>query len=298
MAIGLSIVAGHLARTQWRWYDRVSRNFYGVLKVNREYNPAYPDYERYTLLHGRITHGYQYVSEPLHHSPTSYYGAKSGVGLALLNHPREDGLRVGAIGLGTGSLAVYGQEGDHYTFYEINPAVVTLSATEAGQFGYLGESKALVDVVLGDARLSLERQAPQDFDVLVLDAFSSDAIPVHLLTREAARIYLRHMKPDGVIAVHISNRHLDLEPVVWALADAFGLQGITISDNHPSTEDMKGIEKEEGEVLLSSTWMLLARRRDLLDFPDVAFDAPVGPEGKTVMWTDQYSNLFQIMRWR
>ena len=144
----------------------------------------------------------------------SYYGNDTGLGLAIDYYPRQSGIRVWVVGMGTATVAAYGQPGDLYRFFEINANVVNL-AKNTGYFTYFTDSPAQCEVVMGDARLSIEREPPdQHFDILALDAFSGDAIPVHLLTREAFEIYLRHMKPGGIIAVHISNRHLDLEPVV------------------------------------------------------------------------------------
>ena len=169
-----------------------------------------------TLVHGTITHGLQFLAPDRRRFPTTYYGRQSGVGLAILN-TRHSAQRVGVIGLGAATLASYGRPGDYYRFYEINPLVIEVARK---QFTYLSDCPAKVDVVLGDARLSLDREPSQQFDVLAVDAFSSDSIPVHLLTLEAFRLYFRHLRPDGVLAVHVSNTHLKLEPVVGRLAQA------------------------------------------------------------------------------
>src|SRR5207248_4401523 len=160
---------------------------------------------------GTIVHGKQFLDPDRRGLPTSYYGPRSGIGLALLDARAHGPLRVGVVGPGAGTLAAYGRAGDVFRFYDINSGVVELARSE---FTFLKDSPAKVEVALGDARLSLERERPQNFDVLALDAFSSDAIPVHLLTVEAFKTYLRHLKPGGVLAVHISNRYLDLVPVV------------------------------------------------------------------------------------
>ncbi len=161
--------------------------------------------------------------------PTAYFSETSGGGMAIISHPkRNQAMRVGVLGLGVGTMASYGQVGDMYRFYEISPQIIDLAQGEGGYFSYLSDSQALIEVVPGDARLSLEGElytsGSQDFDVLILDAFSSDSIPVHLIDREAFDIYLQHLAPNGILAVHITNRHLDLLPVVWTLADHFKLE--------------------------------------------------------------------------
>jgi hypothetical protein len=272
----------------------VSRNFYGVLQVH-EYNTEDPERHYYSLQHGRILHGVQYVSEPLHSQPTSYYGESSGVGVAILNRRPKTPIKIGVVGLGTGSLAVYGGKGDTVRFYEINPEVLRLATS---RFTYVTDCRARndgtgggCDVVLGDARLSLEREEPQGFDILALDAFTSDAIPVHLLTVEAFQIYQKHLKPDGVLAVHISNRFLDLKPVVLGVAERLGLSTAVID-----ADDEGG--KEE---LSSSNWILVSKDKAFLESPAVAGvswkEDPAKPCKRRV-WTDDYSDLFSIMRWR
>ena len=186
------------------------------------------------------------------------------------------------IGLGTGTLAVYGARGDVYRFYEINPDVITIAQRD---FTYLRDSDATIEVQLGDARLSLEREPAQHFDVLVIDAFSSDAIPVHLITAEALRIYRRHMKPGGIIAFHVTNRFLNLVPVVGGLAHVNGLFMIHIAD--------------EGEDSLSSRsdWLLLSDRRDALDHPELteaAIEVEVRKDWR--LWTDDFNNLVQVLK--
>jgi SAM-dependent methyltransferase len=194
------------------------RNFYGVLNV-RDTGEG-PDAMR-VLSHGTIIHGKQFLDKMRRDWPTTYYGLASGVGLALLDARARGPVRVGVVGLGAGTLAAYGRPGDVFRFYDINPKVVELARSE---FSFLKDSPAKVEVQLGDARLSLEREPKWDFDVLALDAFSSDAIPVHLLTVEAFRAYLRQLRPGGVLAVHISNRYLDLVPVVQQAARRLSLE--------------------------------------------------------------------------
>jgi len=266
-----------------------TRNFYGTLKV-RPYGEENSDSETIMLSHGITTHGMQFVREVYRYWPTTYYGARSGIGLALDHaEPTTGGRHFGFVGLGAGTLATYGLPGDRLRFYEINPDVLRLARE---QFSFLSHTAGELKIVLGDARLSLESElaygAPQNFDVLALDAFSSDAIPIHLLTREAFELYLRHMKGDGVIAVHISNRHLDLRPVVEAAAKDLGLHLCTISD-HPKPEDW---------WLYRSTWMLLSRdatrfaHQDFQNADDEASDATA----ELIRWTDDRASLLGVWR--
>jgi hypothetical protein len=272
------------------------RNFYGLLHlVERE--AADPDKHNLQLKHGRIAHGLQYQTESKRREPTSYYGRKSGIGLVLQHHPARDssrrgksGLNVGVVGLGTGTLAAYGRAGDTYHFYEINPAVVGIADGPQGRFTYLADTAARKKVVLGDARISLEREAEgrasHRFHVLAVDAFSSDSIPVHLLTREAFQLYLGRLdEASGVLALHVSNRYLDLVPVVWRLAQELGLAGVVV-------------EGPKGELEWESTWILLARSRKTLAAS--AITAAASPKIPTAgpLWTDDYSNLFQVLRVR
>ena len=187
------------------------------------------------LVHGRITHGRQFIDPGKRRWATSYYGPHSGVGRAIACLQKSGPIRVGAIGLGVGTVAAYARPGDLFRFYEINPEVLRL-ATQ--RFTYLADCRGTCEVVLGDARLSLEaEEPPQPFDLLVLDAFSGDAIPTHLLTREAFDVYRRHLAPDGAIAVHISNNYLNLAPVVRRLAEHCGMKTTHIwaeGDNGPA----------------------------------------------------------------
>jgi len=201
---------------------------------------------------------------------------------------RDRALRVGAIGLGVGTIAAYGEPGDYIRFYEINPAVIKIAADENSYFSYLRDSRAKVDVVPGDARLSMERELAngnaQGFDVLVLDAFAGDAIPVHLLTIEAFAIYLRELNADGVIAIHVTNRYLDLQPVIREVALHFGLTAARV-------------HQSGGSLVKPSDWIILARNNAVLDRPELTSKLQPLDSGKRVrLWTDDYSNLFQILR--
>ena len=313
----------------------LTRGFYGVLRV-KDYDTDDPESHYFSLQHGRISHGNQYADPVKRLWPTTYYARKSGVGLAIRHlteirleelrskarpgaPPVSDSdvrLRVGVVGLGTGTIAAYAQKDDYYRFYDINPAVQRIAES---WFHYLGDSKdrgADVDVVLGDARLSLERQEPQHYDVLALDAFTSDAIPIHLLTREAFDVYLnRQIKPnDGVLAVHISNRYLDLEPVVLAQAEHFGYTAVIVESK----------SDKERALVYSATWILVTRNkkflecepiRDALEKQAKPFKEPAEGEdedeadaaeraetrrllSRRVHWTDDYSNLVVVLRER
>ena len=261
-----------------------SRSFYGIVHVMYEADedtkaPAYK------LRHGRIVHGQQYDGDN-RLEPTTYYGRESGVGLAIGHHPRRDtGLRIGVIGLGVGTLAAYGNAGDTVRFYELNPDVIDLSDRI---FTYVRDSFARVELVRGDARLALEaersRGARQRFDVLAIDAFSSDAIPVHLLTREAIAVYLDHLDPGGILAIHISNRYVELKPVIRGLATHFGLAHTVISS-------------EKHDVAWRCTWALLARDPTRLAVEAIASAAePDDGDRRSVLWTDDYSNVLRLLK--
>jgi len=267
----------------------VSRSFYGVLKV-KEYYPDDPQMHQFLLQHGGTTHGLQFVAPDKRGLPTSYYTPASGIGRTLAYFPRSTNRRVGVVGLGTGTIVAWGKPGDTFRLYEINDQVQRLARS---RFSYLDLSPATVEVVLGDARLSLEREPNQRFDVLVLDAFSSDAIPVHLLTREAFEIYRRHLQPDGVIAVHISNRYLDLEPIVMRTADHFGWGAARIHNDESSGD----ADEAENNEVYASDWVLLSANREFLCLDPIA-EAAAAPDHyspKIRIWTDEDSNLFRIL---
>jgi hypothetical protein len=268
----------------------IQRNYYGVIRV-RELDAGNPLYARYALVHGVTIHGYQFLSDLKSDIPTAYFGETSGGGLAILNDPKRGlGMRVGILGLGIGTLATYGRPGDVYRFYEINPLVIDLAEGTGGYFSYVSSSQARVEIVPGDARLSLEnelaRSGSQNFDVLILDCFSSDSIPMHLLDAEAFDLYLQHLRADGILAVNISNRHLNLVPVVWSLADHLGLSRVVINDPGlpPAT--------------FPSLWMIMARDPALLNTPGIRSRAtPMnGYVSPVKLWTDDFSNLFQILK--
>jgi hypothetical protein len=259
-----------------------SRSFYGVLTV-LEYDPDDPYWHRRLLQHGGTTHGLQFRDPSRRRIGTSYYGPNSGVGLVMRHLPPRTNRRIGVVGLGSGSLIVYGQPGDYIRIYEIDPEVEGVARK---WFTYLEETEAGTEIALGDARLSLEREPPQQFDVLVLDAFSSDSIPVHLLTREAFEIYRRHVKPDGAIAVHTSNRFLDLNPVVQRIAEHFAYQLVYVD----------GDEDEESAVY-NTDWCVLTNNRQFIENEEVVeLTSELEPPSPRVrLWTDEESNLFRIV---
>jgi SAM-dependent methyltransferase len=256
------------------------RNFYGALRIQEFKIGLQLPYR--SLVHGTIQHGAQYLSFPENRNPTTYYGRRSGVGLAL--RFCCDGVkRVGVIGLGTGTLAAYGKPGDLFRFYEINPQVI---AVANNWFTYLKQSPAQSEIVLGDARLSLESEPPQEFDVLAVDAFSGDAIPVHLLTKEAFAVYFRHLKPDGILAVHTSNTYLNLAPVVKMLAE---------DADYPT----RLIASDDDATMMVSTadWVLLTRNQEFLNKPETfAGSQTIEVPPRLRLWTDDYNNLYEILR--
>ena len=271
-----------------------SRSFYGVLRV-REELPGDPSWHLRSLMHGRIQHGFQYQSAEKSRQPTTYYGEESGVGRAILGHPRRAAgkpLRIGAVGLGVGTLATYVTAPDVIRFYEINPDVVALSQGLDPTFSFLAGAPGRVEVVEGDARLSLERELargePGRFDVLALDAFSSDAVPVHLLTAEAMAVYIAHLRDgDSILTAHVSNRHIRLQPVLFAAARKFGLVAVEV-DANPA-----------GHANLRSVWVLMSRRAAVLSEPGIAEAAvPLTDHGRNVtLWTDDRSSLFGAVVW-
>lgn len=265
-----------------------SRNFYGTLKVS-EYRKSDPDEHYFSLEHGRITHGLQFTAPERARSPVSYYTPGSGIGRAVAALP--DGPRhLGVVGLGTGTMAAFARKGDALRLYEINPEVLREANS---RFTYLSNCAARMEIVLGDARLSLEREPPQVFDLLALDAFSSDAIPVHLLTKEAFLTYERHVKTNGIIAVHISNSYLDLEPVVVNVAKEFGYH-LAIVDQ----EDGVDVDGEEAWWVYGSTWVLLSHDAALLDSPQIReWSRKPGEKAVRIpLWTDDFASVFQILQ--
>ena len=258
------------------------RNFYGVLSVKEHYADD-PDSHIRELLNGRILHGSQFQDPLKRGEPTTYYNGGSGIGVTLAYVRQGPPARIAVVGLGTGSIAAYGRERDFICFYEINPNVLRVARE---YFTYLKDSAARIEVRLGDARLTMEREPPQQYDVIALDAFSGDAIPAHLLTKQAFELYLRHLAATGVLAVHISNRHLDLKPVVGGIASELKLMARRVS----TTDD--GLVGEA-----ASDWLLVTRNASFLGDPEIreASEEVQGTYKPVRLWTDDYSNLFQIL---
>ena len=258
------------------------RNFYGTLRV-KQFGPDDEPATVRRLLHGVIMHGEQYLEPKLRRQATSYYGPDSGIGLAI-KHYADRPLRLGVIGLGTGTLAAYGKSGDTFRFYELDPQVLAVAQRD---FYYLSDSRAKIESALGDARLNLEREPPQQFDILVIDAFSSDSIPVHLVTREAMGVYLRHMRPDGIIAFHVTNRYLDLPPVVKMIADAHDMPSALISHD----------PDEKDERYSRTDWVLVTRDQAFLRSDAVAgATSEVKVPQRLSLWTDDFNNLLRILK--
>jgi hypothetical protein len=268
-----------------------SRNFYGVLRVDELGEPGAPDW-RYDLRHGGTLHGSQFRNAELRSRATSYYGEDSGVWLALEGHLRQDrevraerGLDVGVVGLGVGTLAALGRSGDTIRFYEIDPEVVRFAER---YFTYLEDTSARTEIVVGDARLVLERELAagtgRRFDLLAVDAFTGGVIPVHLLTREAFEIYWKHLKADGILAVHISNRYLDLHPVVAGLAAELGKPSLRIDTDAAAELGLR-----------PSTWVPVTSDRAFIESAEVASrNEPL--VGEPIVWTDDFSNLFEVLQ--
>jgi len=260
------------------------RNFYGTLRVKEQ---GEGDQQVRRLLHGVILHGEQQTINAKRLEPGTYYARTSGVGRAIEAKQQSGPVRLGFVGLGVGTLSAYGRASDVVRFYELDPDVLALAKN---QFSYLNSSPAAIDYVIGDARLSMERElassARQNYDVLAIDAFSSDSIPVHLITREAVQMYFHHLKSEGILAVHISNRFLDLKPVLANIAQANGLTARLVTDA-PGEDSAASI----------TDWVLIARSpaafdNDLL----VEVAAPIEPNPNFSLWTDQFNNLIDVLK--
>lgn len=235
------------------------------------------------MYNGIIEHGQEVFRTDLRRVPTTYYGRQSGIGLAIDRCCGMRPKRIGVIGLGAGTLADYGRAGDVIRFYDINPVVPTIARN---YFTFLRDSPAHIDVVLGDARVSLEAEPPQRYDVIAVDAFSGDAIPVHLITSEALALYQRHLAPGGIVAFHVSNRYLDLAPVVRQLADHAGMKTAFVSNDDDDRHDV-----------FSSDWVLVTNNERFLadSVVSAASDSIVVPR-RLRRWTDDYNSLLPILR--
>jgi spermidine synthase len=280
LILSLSSFVIHVSRFTENTLE-MQRSFYGTLRVTTD-GRADEDDRRLRLMHGTIVHGEQFTRYDLQSRATTYYHESSGIGRAIQGL-RKPGMNVGIIGMGVGTLATYSQNGDHYRFYELDPAVLDLANRH---FTFLKNSKADIKIILGDARLQLERETINQFDILAVDAFSGDSIPVHLLTRQAIELYKKHLATDGVIAFHISNRYLSLAPVVKQLAKDIEMKTFRV------------IEKGgENDHIYDNDWILvtnneqLIKRLELQKKSDVQTTEPLRSP-----WTDDYNNLFQILK--
>jgi spermidine synthase len=264
-----------------------ARSYYGVLRVVDD--PPHLERRLRRLYHGRILHGTQFMAQNLRTRPTSYYSEGSGVDLAIRRHPRRlanETLQMGVVGLGTGTIAALSHPGDRLKFFEIDPLVIDISRQ---YFTYLRDARGRVEIVTGDARLSLERemtleQNVQTYDVIAVDAFSGDSVPVHLLTREMFALYDRALRPDGILALHVSNRYLDLRPVVHGAVVERGMKLVQVvtADNAMTRA-------------IASTWLLATRNE-----PFVAALAESGEQTphppRKIVWTDDFSSLLTVLR--
>ena len=264
----------------------MERDFYGVVRTADHLSPV--PYR--SMYHGAIMHGGQLLGDSFRNTPADYFGPDSGYGRVFASlrelEPKKP-LTVGVIGLGAGVIAAWMKPGDALTFYEISPRVVDIARRE---FTFLADTPAKTELVMGDGRLSLEREPPRAYDVLGVDAFSGDSIPMHLVTREAMALYLRHLKPDGVIVFQATNRYIDLLPVVKRLAAEFGLQAVNVSDS-PDADSGP-------EYWYSSTdQVVVTRNRRLLEWPRIAEAAEEIDERPGLpIFTDAHHNLLRILK--
>jgi hypothetical protein len=286
-AVGVCVATTALATQNVRDYGANARvmmsNFYGVVRT-RDYSDPTPFRAMY---HGPINHGGQLLEPDHRREPTTYFGATSGYGRVFASLPPAP-RRVGIIGLGAGALAVYARRGDIFRFYEIDPQVAAIAPND---FTFLRDAPAQTDIVLGDGRLSLEREEPQHYDVLAIDAFSGDSIPMHLLTREAMATYVRHLAPNGVIVFQATNRFVDISPVVERLAAEFGMAAMLVSDQ-PDASDARH------DYWRSSTdQIIVTRNTSLFSRPALREAAvPLVPRPGFRVWTDDFYNLLRVLK--
>jgi len=291
--LGLFGVTTHQTAALLEGAVSTRRNFFGLLRV-KEFAPDDPASHAYLLYDGAIVHGYQFARPDLRREPTTYFSRQTGVGRVLRMKQQERYLRIGIVGLGAGTLAAYGRSGDSFRFYEINPNCIEVARTS---FSFLADSPAKSEIVVGDARLQLEREPGQGFDFLVLDAFSSDAIPVHLLTLEAFEVYERHLAPLGVIAINVSNQHVELATIVYRVAEARGLQALQV--RNPLRPE---------QFTLAAEWMILSRDARFMEETARTLaplhekhelrvrNQPRVAHAGVRAWTDDSSSLLRILK--
>jgi SAM-dependent methyltransferase len=284
--VGLLMVSLVAIRVTLHWAEHqnaelVVRNFYGRLKVVRS---GTGEEETRVLMHGGIMHGHQFTTPKRHSEPTSYYIGESGVARALLALQSGTPMNVGLVGLGIGTLLAYGRPGDYFRIYEIDPLVVDVARSH---FSHLDKTAARSDVILGDARLSLEKEKSQQFDLLIMDAFSGDAVPIHLLTREAFLSYLKHLKPGGVLAVHVTNKYLNLDRVVKAAADSLGYRASLVM-----------LTKNPERRVVESQWVLMSADSSFFDKAEIKAAArQIAINPGVQVWRDDYSSLLGVLKW-
>jgi len=286
MAIGVGLLAGYLLkqeRADRQGYHFFARNFYGELRIRDD--DVGQDYALRNLLHGTINHGSQRLNEEHRYEVNSYYAPLSGIGRTMQAKEALGPVRYGVVGMGAGVMTGYCRAGDYVRVYEINPLVKSLS--ERGEFTFFSHCAGDIQVLMGDARLTMEKQEPPNYDVLVIDAFSSDAIPVHLLTKEVMQLYFKLLKPDGVLAVHISNRYLDLAPVCERGAEFVGKKATVVAD-----------DASDNTFANSTTWVLItAPDNNIFQSPSFEganmYPATAAPNFRG--WTDDYSSILPIL---
>jgi hypothetical protein len=281
-------LVGGIMASMVNGYIVVTRNFYGQLRVYDKGDPAQdPDATR-ELVHGTINHGEQSLRDEYRRKPITYFCPQSGIGRGMHAQEGIANRRIGILGLGCGTLAAYGKAGDTLRIYEINPQVLQIAHR---QFTYLDDTPAKVEVALGDGRLSLEGEPSERFDMLVMDAFSGDSVPVHLITREAFRTYFRHLKPDGILAVNITNSYLDLEPVIERGAAEFGKKALAYHYDPPYDEDENGL-------CFACSWALVLSPATLDAHPELARYGVKRLAARPHFreWTDDFSNMYSILK--
>ncbi len=287
LALAALFVAGAFDPGQIGDTLHMERNFFGVVRVTKS-----PDGKFIRLIHGTTLHGQQKADETERPRPMTYYHEKGPVGSLFASIPTENIKRVGVVGLGTGAVAYYAKPGQAWTFFEIDPAVARI-AKDPAYFRFLSSCEAdSCEVVLGDARRQMARMPNDSFDLIILDGFCSDAIPVHLLTREAFHLYFEKLAPDGVLAVHISNNHLDLPPLVTRLADDHDPKLVVRYSHDIATEN----ERKDGKT--DSQWMILARTE--ADLGKIARH-PYWQKQPLVpgpIWRDDFANLLWVWKKR
>jgi len=289
--IGGTIVTGIFLNQSITKNDKrsieVRRNFYGVIRIVERHVGRKKRYRK--MMHGNIKHGLQFWNIKLRNKTTTYYSRKSGVGLAFRYHPSKlegKGIKAGILGLGVGTLAAYSGKNDHFRFYEINQVVTDMAKKH---FTFLKDAKGKLEIVMGDGRIKMERELKNtgslNYDIMVIDAFSGDAVPIHLLTKEAFELYFKHLKKDGILAIHISNRYLKLENVVYGIASSLNKKIIYIKTR-----------KKRRKRVSRSTWILITDNEAFINNRKVTKYISRRPKTlEKVLWTDDFSNLVRVL---